>query len=543
MLTVDTQDETRSIKLSSKTLVHISSGLYRSTANALKELISNSFDADATQVRIDTNYPEFDVLSCSDNGDGIKRHDFERIMENIGNSLKRVGESSEPKLTRSGRPIIGRLGIGLLAIAQLCYKFTVESHHAESQTAFLAELNLDPGRINKIAEDTSTSESEVVFEIGFYKCENIVFDIEKSGVLIITDDLNDTYTRRYKEDVKREAFRPVPLDFSQFLKEVTNPKHKTIRSLGSYWQVFWELSIACPVRYVEDGPFSEAVIQSAMDYDSRDDTSSKASLSAAEIIHNLREQLVSYDFDVVVDGVSLRKPVQIASSPKKDARLTPIKYEKKVRGKTLSFEGYIYTQHGAIYPSELRGVLVRLRNIAVGTYDANFLDLATVQGFRFDWMSGEVYVSQGLEDALNIDRYSFNEVNPHYLALQNEIHNASEAAIRESRKVAEATRLNNKKIENQKPDDSKYLTAISKVMNIEYKIERTEEGATDQSPVKIDTATKEISVNRTYPGWPKNDAHRQIVEYVLIAVKLAIRASKDDQEVDKIALAILQEIL
>ena len=47
----------KAIKLSSKTLVHISSGLYRSTANALKELVSNSFDADATVVEINTNFP------------------------------------------------------------------------------------------------------------------------------------------------------------------------------------------------------------------------------------------------------------------------------------------------------------------------------------------------------------------------------------------------------------------------------------------------------------------------------------------------------
>ncbi len=59
-----------SIKLSSKTLVHISSGLYRSTANALKELISNAFDADATLVEINTISPRFDTLTCKDNGTG-----------------------------------------------------------------------------------------------------------------------------------------------------------------------------------------------------------------------------------------------------------------------------------------------------------------------------------------------------------------------------------------------------------------------------------------------------------------------------------------
>jgi HSP90 family molecular chaperone len=113
------------IKLSSKTLVHISSGLYRNTANALKELVSNSFDADAHVVHINTNYPEFDVLTCSDDGDGMELKEFIRLMDGgIGDSMKRVDETDvAPKRTKSGRPVIGRIGIGMLAIAQVCFEF------------------------------------------------------------------------------------------------------------------------------------------------------------------------------------------------------------------------------------------------------------------------------------------------------------------------------------------------------------------------------------------------------------------------------------
>ena len=38
------------INVSAKIIADISSGIYRTPANALKELISNSFDADATSV-------------------------------------------------------------------------------------------------------------------------------------------------------------------------------------------------------------------------------------------------------------------------------------------------------------------------------------------------------------------------------------------------------------------------------------------------------------------------------------------------------------
>src|SRR2546423_1105756 len=78
------------IKVSSKTLGHISSGLYRSPAGAMKELISNAFDADAEWVHISLNPPSFDVVSISDNGTGISLDKFINLMEHqIGDSDKR----------------------------------------------------------------------------------------------------------------------------------------------------------------------------------------------------------------------------------------------------------------------------------------------------------------------------------------------------------------------------------------------------------------------------------------------------------------------
>ena len=60
----------KDITVSSKIVGHISSGVYRSAGGALKELVSNAFDADATQVYITTNWPSFDVITCQDNGIG-----------------------------------------------------------------------------------------------------------------------------------------------------------------------------------------------------------------------------------------------------------------------------------------------------------------------------------------------------------------------------------------------------------------------------------------------------------------------------------------
>src|SRR5689334_3583051 len=108
-----------------KALAHLSRGLYRSPASAIRELVSNAWDANATEVRINTNYPTFMQLSVRDNGDGFSKSEFESLMKGgIGNSDKRAYAMT--KLSH-GRPTIGRLGIGMLGIAQICGRFTISS--------------------------------------------------------------------------------------------------------------------------------------------------------------------------------------------------------------------------------------------------------------------------------------------------------------------------------------------------------------------------------------------------------------------------------
>ena len=71
--------ETIPIEVSSRILRHISRGIYRSPAGALKELISNSYDAGAKKVTINSNYPVIDKIIVTDNGCGITKSKFQRM--------------------------------------------------------------------------------------------------------------------------------------------------------------------------------------------------------------------------------------------------------------------------------------------------------------------------------------------------------------------------------------------------------------------------------------------------------------------------------
>lgn len=103
------------IVVKSRIVDYLSSGLYDSPAACLKELINNSFDADASRVDVFVK-PDADRIIIEDDGHGMDRAEFEREFRVISESHKR----EESDCTASGRPKIGRIGIGFIAANEIC---------------------------------------------------------------------------------------------------------------------------------------------------------------------------------------------------------------------------------------------------------------------------------------------------------------------------------------------------------------------------------------------------------------------------------------
>jgi hypothetical protein len=66
---------------------------------------------------------------------------FEEVMKRIGGTDKRAERDHTKKF---GRPIIGKIGIGILAVAQICRKFTVISSTEDGPKRFEATIDLKP---------------------------------------------------------------------------------------------------------------------------------------------------------------------------------------------------------------------------------------------------------------------------------------------------------------------------------------------------------------------------------------------------------------
>ena len=70
------------ITVSSRIVDYLSSGLYESPAACLKELVNNSYDADATLVEVFVK-PDADRIIIADNGHGMDRTEFLRHFSRI----------------------------------------------------------------------------------------------------------------------------------------------------------------------------------------------------------------------------------------------------------------------------------------------------------------------------------------------------------------------------------------------------------------------------------------------------------------------------
>jgi hypothetical protein len=256
------------IRVHERALAHLSRGLYRSPASALRELVSNAWDANATRVDIDTNYPNFFQLSISDNGDGFTRDDFEGLMSGgIGNSLKRT----DPEPLNYARPTIGRLGIGMLGIAQICGSFVVTSKpklgkpfKARVNLYDLAKEQMDKKQSDLVHDATTTIGTEElpgkIVDVGTYEFEEVKGNAIPRGTRILVDDVTPIFTIAFKESLTLQDYKPVPMEWKKAGTGVLN-RAPSLQVLGDYWRLLWELSAACPVPYLANDALPKGIVK------------------------------------------------------------------------------------------------------------------------------------------------------------------------------------------------------------------------------------------------------------------------------------------
>ena len=505
------------IKVSSKIIGHISAGIYRSPASAIKEIISNAFDADATRVSITTNWPNFDVITCYDNGNGMTEEKFRKIMtKEIGDSEKRItANGSVDDVTNLNRPIIGWLGIGMLGVAQICHEFKFISYHKPTRTAFSASVRLADFLHEKVSNISPEEAAEQPIDVGQFMIEQIEYEPDKAGTYVIASEMRAAFVNKFRETSGKDQ---LPSKFSEFLKVIH--RARSVKSLSDYWQMVWELSVACPIPYADANSFDWKGIEVGSEFKKQ--------------ILDLQQLLNQHQFEVVVDGLSLRKPNQYPlASPVTErkeqtkGKLFSINENLTVYGRPLELFGYIYLQYGhAVEPMELRGLLVRIRNVAIGNYDPTLFAYPSVPTPRFNWLSGEIYVNTGLESALNIDRASFNEMSPHFVKLTNFIHNLLKMEV-----FPEAARTQRRRSEGKNEDrQNKKLAILQSIIRQElgnnYTLISNDE---NRFPLTIDDNQDLVLVNNRSKLLYGSKSKRELVQLIAHAFEISMLVPEEER--------------
>lgn len=407
------------IKVSGKVLRHMSRGIYRTPAGALKELVINGYDAGAKKVTINTGWPVIEKITVTDNGTGMTLDTFKYVIQNIGLSRKKAGEKFPIPSSTVMRTTVGHYGIGFLAAGQLSASIKIISKVAGSKKGFSAEINFEQFELIKDGDSVQRSKIKDESEIEKADKEDAGFEVGKCSYeenAYLDKEFNAHFTRIELTNIRKEVYYKLIKKHAELNPDVKNMKEyaanfedilRTIRDQENwakqgaypYERLIWELGIYCPVKYPEISIF-------------------KGDLK------EIAEIAESNEFEVVIDGIQVKKVYEkFFFNDKEFPILKKFKwinepYTENPDGPKVS--GY-FVFKTRIRPKTIQGVLIRESGVAIGSYDTTFLEYPFNEGQKFNQLTGEIY-AEGLSGSLNIDRNSFNETDERYLKLCDWLH-------------------------------------------------------------------------------------------------------------------------
>ena len=429
------------MQVSVQIIKHISSGLYRSPASAIKELISNSFDADAHNVNIEFHFSYdkagklfLDYIRIKDDGFGMDLKTLEYIFTHIGGSSKGTSEEKTP----SGRDIIGRLGIGMLSVAATCRSFVVRTKKRDEEREYSANISLtffddllqltksmdkfSIGNVVLNSRSVSGFEQYTIVEINDFRppfLSNIMDGIEHSYFFQRRLILNSNEP----EEQQYEKY------FEGFLEQLSN--EEKLLSLPILDQIIATVGLMSPVEYLSNGPVKPYITMEDGSIREIPGTNDKNYLYIKEKLKKLDFAVTAeIDIDYQEDGPRdtrnrfkifkpLLYPTKRDLEEKGIEKLDPYVYALEPKEAAIENEpgkivdtlimGYVYHQNVRILPHEYRGILFRVYNVAIGDYFRDELRLYSEDPVVLHQTMVEVYLDKGFQTIVNLDRESLFE--------------------------------------------------------------------------------------------------------------------------------------
>lgn len=125
------------VKFSPVVIKHLGINMYSTLPPVLSELITNSYDADATSVTITINQKDKHI-EINDNGCGMTADELNSDFLKIGRNRRTTKSNKSQKFNRA---VTGKKGLGKLSVFGICKSIYVESCKNGKINAF--EMNYD----------------------------------------------------------------------------------------------------------------------------------------------------------------------------------------------------------------------------------------------------------------------------------------------------------------------------------------------------------------------------------------------------------------
>jgi len=499
-----------------KVLARVTDGIYRLPGSALRELISNSYDADAENVIINTDVPRFESMTIRDDGNGMSIDSLVNLISHIGGSAKRSTKGKQLSVTdahdvtispNKHRKLIGKIGIGLFSVAQLTRDFEIITKQKGDNYYLKAKVSLYnySEEYVQTVEKKNAAESDrgASFETGdveiwteetlnieAHGTDIILRNIKKSARDLLkssdiwgqesakttadentdSEDLlnsthlevpsfhvgslsggagfeyfDDTQSRSPElpwdeSDAENKKFSKLYEGILSLTKNTVSPKLNIV--LDNYLNMMWTLALSVPLDYIDGHPFDltlnempdcYAISNKKKGQVTRVELDSKAQRFSDVL--PLKTKTDRIDFNVIVDGVKLFRPIKFKGLPESRASVkkpilflgtyTPDLSSMDIHDSAgeLSFDAYLLWSPKVI-PRDHTGVLVRLHNASGILFDETFMKHQVAEHTIKSQLTAEIFVTKGLDSALNIDRESFNISHPHYQIVMRWLHQA-----------------------------------------------------------------------------------------------------------------------
>ncbi|MEV7412881.1 ATP-binding protein [Streptomyces althioticus] len=187
-----TTDAPYKMTLSLNVLNHLGLNLYSNVPSVLSEVVANSYDADATEVRIDIN-PADDSVIVQDNGSGMTEQEVNERFLTVGYQRRLDPHQA---VTPRGRRVMGRKGIGKLSLLSIAEEVEVFTSKDGQKSA----LRMDVSDIRRQIEQSGGTYYPTPIDkdlVDFDRGTKIVLRKLKKGLANTASALRKRLARRF----------------------------------------------------------------------------------------------------------------------------------------------------------------------------------------------------------------------------------------------------------------------------------------------------------------------------------------------------------